>query len=152
MELGSYKLGILALREDTLARALQASLTSRSGVCGPAAPLVPRPKLELPSTKIKTESQGLGLEAGYSRSARRYLRPSPGKRAFRSLGAVCGPAAPLVPCPKLELPSTKIKTESRGLGFYFGGGSWIRTSEVSDNRFTVCPLWPLGNSPLLWSW
>ena len=32
----------------------------------------------------------------------------------------------------------------------YGGGSWIRTSEVSDNRFTVCPLWPLGNSP--WSW
>ena len=31
--------------------------------------------------------------------------------------------------------------------FLFGGGSWIRTSEVSDNRFTVCPLWPLGNSP-----
>ena len=31
--------------------------------------------------------------------------------------------------------------------FCVGGGSWIRTSEVSDNRFTVCPLWPLGNSP-----
>ena len=42
---------------------------------------------------------------------------------------------------------------------FFGGGSWIRTSEVSDNRFTVCPLWPLGNSPIFsccgksrWSW
>ena len=31
-----------------------------------------------------------------------------------------------------------------------GGGRWIRTTEVTDNRFTVCPLWPLGNSP--WSW
>ena len=29
----------------------------------------------------------------------------------------------------------------------FGGGGWIRTTEVTDNRFTVCPLWPLGNSP-----
>ena len=29
----------------------------------------------------------------------------------------------------------------------FGGGRWIRTTEVTDNRFTVCPLWPLGNSP-----
>ena len=27
-----------------------------------------------------------------------------------------------------------------------GGGWWIRTTEVSDNRFTVCPLWPLGKS------
>ena len=23
----------------------------------------------------------------------------------------------------------------------------IRTFEVVDNRFTVCPLWPLGNTP-----
>ena len=45
----------------------------------------------------------------------------------------------------------------------FGGSGWIRTTEVTDNRFTVCPLWPLGNAPnykaphikctrLLWSW
>ena len=31
-----------------------------------------------------------------------------------------------------------------------GGGRWIRTIEVSDSRFTVCPLWPLGN-PTDWS-
>ena len=43
--------------------------------------------------------------------------------------------------------------------FFCGGGWWIRTTEVSDNRFTVCPLWPLGNSPIVnslwktrWSW
>ena len=33
-------------------------------------------------------------------------------------------------------------------GFVSGGGEWIRTTEVVDNRFTVCPLWPLGNSPI----
>ena len=27
-----------------------------------------------------------------------------------------------------------------------GGGGWIRTTEAKRNRFTVCPLWPLGNS------
>ena len=32
--------------------------------------------------------------------------------------------------------------------FCVGGGWWIRTTEVSDNRFTVCPLWPLGKSPI----
>ena len=31
----------------------------------------------------------------------------------------------------------------------FGGRGWIRTIEVGDNRFTVCPLWPLGNPPVL---
>ncbi len=30
----------------------------------------------------------------------------------------------------------------------FGGSGWIRTTEVVDNRFTVCPLWPLGNAPI----
>ena len=31
---------------------------------------------------------------------------------------------------------------------HYGGREWIRTTEVEDNRFTVCPLWPLGNSPM----
>ena len=39
---------------------------------------------------------------------------------------------------------------------FFGGRGWIRTTEARSNRFTVCPLWPLGNSSLLyivkWSW
>ena len=29
-----------------------------------------------------------------------------------------------------------------------GGGRWIRTTEGIASRFTVCPLWPLGNSPM----
>ena len=46
--------------------------------------------------------------------------------------------------------------------FRFGGSGWIRTIEVIDNRFTVCPLWPLGYTPeylvfcpaqkCAWSW
>ena len=44
--------------------------------------------------------------------------------------------------------SPKQKT-TRWVVFCFGGSGWIRTTEVSDNRFTVCPLWPLGNAPML---
>jgi hypothetical protein len=29
-----------------------------------------------------------------------------------------------------------------------GGGWWIRTTEGEASRFTVCPLWPLGKSPI----
>ena len=29
------------------------------------------------------------------------------------------------------------------------GQRWIRTTEASCSRFTVCPLWPLGNLPIL---
>ena len=32
---------------------------------------------------------------------------------------------------------------------HFNGRRWIRTTEGSASRFTVCPLWPLGNSPIL---
>ena len=31
---------------------------------------------------------------------------------------------------------------------YFGGGGWIRTTVGIASRFTVCPLWPLGNTPI----
>ena len=35
--------------------------------------------------------------------------------------------------------------------FHFSINGWrrIRTFEVVDNRFTVCPLWPLGNPSIL---
>ena len=29
-----------------------------------------------------------------------------------------------------------------------GGSGWIRTTVDIVNRFTVCPLWPLGNTPI----
>ena len=33
--------------------------------------------------------------------------------------------------------------------YIVGGGWWIRTTESNANRFTVCPLWPLGKSSTL---
>ncbi len=47
-------------------------------------------------------------------------------------------------------PNKKRHPASRCLSL-FGGREWIRTTEARCNRFTVCPLWPLGNSPI-WSW
>ena len=41
------------------------------------------------------------------------------------------------------------KALSVKLSAFSGGRGWIRTTEVVDNRFTVCPLWPLGNSSIL---
>ena len=52
---------------------------------------------------------------------------------------------------EMSLNANCVQTQS-------GGRGWIRTTEVTDNRFTVCPLWPLGNSPIFnfyqvqWSW
>ena len=44
---------------------------------------------------------------------------------------------------------TNKKTPTKSVYLLINGGSgWIRTIEVTDNRFTVCPLWPLGNAPI----
>ena len=57
-----------------------------------------------------------------------------------------------------HLPSAKAKkTFLLECLFCFGGRWWIRTTEVIDDRFTVCSLWPLGkpsifNYQLDWSW
>ena len=32
---------------------------------------------------------------------------------------------------------------------FIGGGRWSRTTEGIASRFTVCPIWPLWNSPIL---
>ena len=66
------------------------------------------------------------------------------------------PSEPLrrtfLPCKKVRSSgSHQIKTAPDWVLFLFGGREWIRTTEARRNRFTVCPLWPLGNSPV-WSW
>ena len=56
-----------------------------------------------------------------------------------------------------HLPPKQKKDIPFGMSFCFGGRWWIRTTEVIDDRFTVCPLWPLGKPPIFdyqldWSW
>ena len=41
--------------------------------------------------------------------------------------------------------------KSTSLEVLFSGGEGrIRTTEARCSRFTVCPLWPLGNLPISW--
>ena len=43
----------------------------------------------------------------------------------------------------------KQKTASVSLRWRsFYGRGWIRTTEAESSRFTVCPHWPLGNTPI----
>ena len=45
-------------------------------------------------------------------------------------------------------PSDKTKNQIQRIWLLvLNGGRWIRTTEGGASRFTVCPLWPLGNSP-----
>ena len=41
------------------------------------------------------------------------------------------------------------KSNTERCWIFCGGGGRIRTIEAKRSRFTVCPLWPLGNSPIL---
>ena len=79
-------------------------------------------------------------EGGFARSAERA--GSAGKRATGTFSNT----------PPFESPftNTHTKQKPRPLGrvFLLGGGRWIRTTEGIASRFTVCPLWPLGNSPI----
>ena len=43
----------------------------------------------------------------------------------------------------------KRKKSNQTITLLAGGRGWIRTTEVIDDRFTVCSLWPLGNPSTL---
>ncbi len=48
---------------------------------------------------------------------------------------------------KLKI-SCKTKDQRNHYTGLFGGRGWIRTTEAESSRFTVCPHWPLGNTPI----
>ena len=53
-----------------------------------------------------------------------------------------GAAAPAGSDPRINKKADRLRNR------LFGGGWWIRTTEGIASRFTVCPLWPLGKSPI----
>ena len=42
----------------------------------------------------------------------------------------------------------KQKLQRHNNAGVLGGRGWIRTTEAESSRFTVCPHWPLGNTPI----
>ena len=52
-------------------------------------------------------------------------------------------------------PSRDIKLNNWSYNYKrinLNGQRWIRTTEAICSRFTVCPLWPLGNLPIYTIW
>ena len=80
--------------------------------------------------------QGCALPLNYSRLGNKVVRMKgvePPRRRRQILSLV---RLPIPPHPHFTL-------------YIVGGGWWIRTTESNANRFTVCPLWPLGKSSTL---
>ena len=52
---------------------------------------------------------------------------------------------PLHPLFTADNTDTPVPGSDTGV---LGGRGWIRTTEAESSRFTVCPHWPLGNTPI----
>ena len=61
-----------------------------------------------------------------------------------SAGRCCS-NPPLQPLFKADKTETPVPGSDTGV---LGGRGWIRTTEAESSRFTVCPHWPLGNTPI----
>ena len=65
------------------------------------------------------------------------------RRTIRRVDAVrIHPCSPFCKTDKTETP---VPGSDTGV---LGGRGWIRTTEAESSRFTVCPHWPLGNTPI----
>ena len=65
------------------------------------------------------------------------------RRTIRRVDAVrIHPCSPFFKADKTETP---VPGSDTGV---LGGRGWIRTTEAESSRFTVCPHWPLGNTPI----
>ena len=62
----------------------------------------------------------------------------------------CVNSAPPVPPPGVSRRNSRQAKRKPCLFSQAGSGGrgWIRTTEALSSRFTVCPHWPLGNTPL----
>ena len=61
---------------------------------------------------------------------------------------MCRPREPSLLYPKKTKNPNPSPIGNRFGFFLFGGRGWIRTTEAESSRFTVCPHWPLGNTPI----
>ncbi len=74
-----------------------------------------------------------------------WIRP-PAGGPFRGSGLP--PAGHSLPLPFESALEQKNRPRLSAGPIFFGGGGWIRTTVGIASRFTVCPLWPLGNSSI----
>ena len=66
----------------------------------------------------------------------------------QGIGGLRRPREPSLLYPKKTKNPNPSPIGNRFGFFLFGGRGWIRTTEAESSRFTVCPHWPLGNTPI----
>ena len=116
-----------------------------AGRCCSNPPLQPLFKAD------KTETPVPGSETGVLGGRVWIARAALLKTAHWAVFALSSATAPQLFESTLAAPfSRQVKQKLRyplDTGV-LGGRGWIRTTEAESSRFTVCPHWPLGNTPI----
>lgn len=86
----------------------------------------------------------------YCHSIRWWERMDYGPRTKKqSTGLFFPPAGGRAALISVSLPQIKILRRGTAKDFYLVGEDGFEPSKRLRNRFTVCPHWPLGNSPII---
>ena len=116
-----------------------------AGRCCSNPPLQPLFKAD------KTETPVPGSDTGVLGGRVWIARPALLKTAHWAVFTLSSATAPQLFESTLAAPfSRQVKQKLRyplDTGV-LGGRGWIRTTEAESSRFTVCPHWPLGNTPI----
>ncbi len=109
-------------------------------------PCSPFCKTDKTETPVPGSDTGVLGGRGWIARAAHLKKPRRGfftRRTIRRVDAVrIHPCSPFCKTDKTETP---VPGSDTGV---LGGRGWIRTTEAESSRFTVCPHWPLGNTPI----
>ena len=109
-------------------------------------PCSPFCKTDKTETPVPGSDTGVLGGRGWIAQAAHLKKPRRGfftRRTIRRVDAVrIHPCSPFCKTDKTETP---VPGSDTGV---LGGRGWIRTTEAESSRFTVCPHWPLGNTPI----
>ena len=127
-----------------------ASLFPPQAAVGSAAvrirPCIPFFKADKTETPVPGSDTGVLGGRGWIARAAHLKKPRRGfftRRTVRRVDAVR--IHPCIPFFKTDNTETPVPGSDTGV---LGGRGWIRTTEAESSRFTVCPHWPLGNTPI----
>ncbi len=137
---GSIVSELIDLRYERMGRRSVIALVGAGGCREPRCPasISHLGRCSCPADRCPNSSSLFLLQAAVVAVAQDFLR-----RPLRRRRCCSNP--PLIYFCKVVQKQKHQRSEEH---WCFGGRGWIRTTEALSSRFTVCPHWPLGNTPI----
>ena len=100
--------------------------------------------------ELRTHIQFIVSETRYNAGDRNRTGTVFLQQDFKSCASASSatPAFPICIASYVQRPSLTSYLKMSSYRTIHNGQRWIRTTEANCSRFTVCPLWPLGNLPI----